>query len=175
MNGALGPYAIAAGLLALAGAAKALRPSDTATAVRGVGIRVPTWLVRVGGLAELVIGVLALSTGSAVVAALVAASYFVFAAFVTVALVRHLPIATCGCFGKADSPPSLVHVGVDVAAALAALTIAIDPGLAPVDLLDQDVLESVAYAVLVLIGVASAGLAVTLLPRVLAQVQGGTR
>ena len=180
MNGALGPYAIAAGLLALAGASKALRPSDTATAVRGVGIRVPTWLVRIGGLAELVIGVLALVTGSAVVAALVAASYVVFAVFVTVALVRHLPIATCGCFGKADSPPSLVHVGVDVAAALAAVTIAVDPGLAPIDLLDQDVLESVAYGVLVVIGIAAAGLAVTLLPRLLdltrsGQVQGGER
>ena len=175
MNGALGPYAIAGGLLALAGAAKALRPSDTATAVRGVGIRVPTWLVRIGGFTELVIGVLALVTGSAVVAALVAASFVVFAVFVTVALVRHLPIATCGCFGKADSPPSLVHVGVDAAAALAAITVAGDPGLAPIDLLDQDVLESVAYAVLVLVGIAAAGLAVTLLPRLLAQVQGGAR
>ncbi len=175
MNGALGPYAIAAGLLALAGASKALRPSDTATAVRGVGIRVPTWLIRIGGLVELVIGVLALVTGSAVVAVLVAASYAVFAVFVTVALVRHLPIATCGCFGKADSPPSLVHVGVDVAAALAAVTIAVDPGLAPIDLLDQDVLESVAYAVLVVIGIAAAALAVTLLPRLLVQVQGGER
>jgi Methylamine utilisation protein MauE len=175
VNAALGPYAIAAGLLALAGAMKALRPADTATALRGVGVRVPTSMVRAGGLAEVVVGSLALVIASVVVAVLVAISYVAFAVFVTVALVRHLPIASCGCLGKADSPPSVVHVGIDVAAALAALAIAVDPGLAPLDLLHQGVGDSVAYAVLVVIGIAAAGLAVTLLPRVLALVHQEVR
>ena len=175
MNAALGPYAIAAGLLALAGAMKAWRPADTATALHGGGVRAPTWVVRAGGFAEVVVGSLALVTASAVVAVVVAVSYLAFAVFVAVALVRHLPIASCGCLGKADSPPSLVHIGIDAAAALAALAIAVDPGLAPLDLLHQGVGDSVAYAVLVVIGIAAAGLAVTLLPRVLALVHQEVR
>ena len=26
------------------------------------------------------------------------------------ALVRHIPIGSCGCFGKIDTPPSVIHV-----------------------------------------------------------------
>ena len=48
-------------------------------------------------------------------AALVAVSYLAFAGFVIVALRSGAPISSCGCFGKVDTPPSVVHVVLDVA------------------------------------------------------------
>ena len=71
-------------------------------------------LVRAGGAAEVVIGVGALAVGGPVFAALVALSYLAFAGFVVVALRSGSPISSCGCFGKVDTPPSLVHVVIDL-------------------------------------------------------------
>jgi hypothetical protein len=167
VNAALGPFAIAAALLVVGGVLKALRPHDTAIAIEKLGVAVPQWLVRGGGAAEAVLGVLALSVASTIAAALVGASYALFFAFVAVALARRLPIASCGCFGRADSPPSLVHLGVNLGAVVAAVAVATDSGLAPLDLVQRDLLEGAAYAVLVVVGVAAAALAVTTLPRLL--------
>ena len=82
-----GPFAIAAVLLAVGGAAKAVRPRDTAQALTAVGIRFPRVLparvvVRIGGAVEAVIGVAALLVGGPVLCALVALSYLAFAGFV---------------------------------------------------------------------------------------------
>ena len=46
---------------------------------------------------------------------LVAVSYLAFAGFVVVALRSGKPISSCGCFGKVDTPPSPVHVVLDLA------------------------------------------------------------
>ncbi len=174
MNAALGPFAIAAGLLLVAGVLKAARPHDTAVAVEKMGLPLSDWVVRVGSAAEAALGVLALVVASRLVAALVAASYLLFLAFVVVALARRLPIASCGCFGRADSPPSLVHAGVNLAAVLAAAAVAVDPGRSPLELVGEASLESTAFALLVVVGVAAAGLAVTALPRVLALAREGS-
>jgi len=173
VNAALGPFAIAAGLLLVAGVLKAGRPHDTAVAVRKLGLPLPDWAVRVGAAAEAALGVLALVLASRVVASFVAASYLVFLTFVVIALVRALPIASCGCFGRADSPPSLVHVGVNVAAVLAVIVVAVDPGRSPLELVGGAPLEGAAYALLVVVGVAASGLALTTLPHVLALTRTG--
>jgi hypothetical protein len=165
MTIASGPFAIACVLLALGGAAKAVRPGDTARALDGVGVRVPAWGVRLGGAAEAVLGTVALVRADSVTAALVAASYLAFAVFVIVALVRDAPIATCGCFGRADSPPSLVHVGIDVVAAAAAIVVALDPGAGIADVVTDQPVAGVPYLLLVATGVLCAYLALTLLPR----------
>jgi len=125
MSGAwIGPYLVACGLLAVAGAAKALRPDATARALRAAGLRVPTTAVRAGGGVEAVLGAAAAGTGAPLLAALVAASYVAFAGFIVLALWRGTPISSCGCFGKADTPPSPLHVALDVAAAATAAIVA---------------------------------------------------
>jgi hypothetical protein len=172
VNAALGPYAIAAALLVVAGVAKAARPHETAVAIRGVGIPSSDWLVRLGGAVEVAVGLVALSARGRVPAALVLASFALFLAFVVVAFVRGLPIASCGCFGKADTPPDLLHAGVNAGAALAALALVVDPGLAPFDLLRGEGFDGVAFALLVLVGVAAALLVLTLLPRALVLARG---
>jgi hypothetical protein len=165
-----GPFMIAAILVAAGGALKALRPRDTGNALRAVGVGVPDWVVRVGGAAEAVIGVYAIVAGDRWSAFLVAASYLAFTLFVLVALRRGTPIASCGCFGKIDTPPSVVHVVVDLAFAVAALVVVVDPGVGIADVIADQPLAGVPFAVLVAIGTSFAFLALTALPRTLATV-----
>lgn len=123
----IGPYLAACLLLAVAGAAKAREPTDTARAVSAV-VPVPLAtarvLVRTGALAEAVVGVAALVRPSPVTAGLVALSYSCFAVFVVVVLARGGPLASCGCFGKPDTPATRVHVVVDLCLAGSALAVA---------------------------------------------------
>jgi hypothetical protein len=119
-----GPFLIAAVLLAGAGVAKAIDPTATVGALLGFGWRVPRGVVRVGGVLEAAVAVVAGVTGNPVAALLVAASYVAFTAFVVVALARHRPIGSCGCFGKVDTPPSVLHLVVNLGATVAAVGVA---------------------------------------------------
>lgn len=168
MSPAAGPFIIAAVLVALGGAAKAARPDDTSNALRGVGLPVGPTAVRLGGAIELLIGVYAIVAGDRLAALLVAVSYVAFAGFVTIALARHAPLATCGCFGKADSPPSVLHLVIDVGAVIAALAIVVDPGVGISEVLADQPLAGVPYLLLVVTGTALAYAALTSLPRALA-------
>jgi hypothetical protein len=163
-----GPFAMAAALLALGGAAKAVQPSDTAGALRTLGLPGSTLLVRAGGIVELVIGIGALVYGSRPFTALVAVSYAGFAAFVALALRRGAPISSCGCFGKADTPPSVTHIVVNGAAALAAIGVAIDPVGGITDVMADQPLLGIPFLLLMAVGVYLTFLALTLLPRTLA-------
>jgi hypothetical protein len=170
-----GPFTIAAALLAIGGALKAVRPRDTAQALTAVGARMPgvstRTLVRVGGAAEVVIGVGALATGDAVFAAMVAASYALFAGFVVVALRSNAPISSCGCFGKVDTPPSPVHVVVDAAFAVVAVAAAVVGDVALPDVVGDQPLLGIPFVLLVVIGLSLVYLAFTSLPKTMAAVR----
>ena len=118
------PALVLAGLVALAGAMKLIDPSMTVGAVRAVGLPSSPLLVRVGAAAELGLGVTALVAGGEVAWGLVALSYAVFAVFVAWALRRGTAIGTCGCFGRADTPPHPLHVAIDLALSVLALMVA---------------------------------------------------
>jgi hypothetical protein len=171
VNVVIGPFTIAAALLAIGGGFKAVSPNDTANALRGVGLPGSRLLVRAGGALEVAIGVFAIVSGGRVGAAFVAASFVGFAAFVAVALVRGVPISTCGCFGKADTPPSLVHVSFNVAAAAVAIALVVDPVGGIADTVSRQPLSGIPYVLLVATGVYLSFLALTLLPRTLALVR----
>jgi hypothetical protein len=171
-----GPFTIAAVLLAVGGALKAVRPRDTAQALTAVGLRFPAFfparaVVRAGGAVEAVIGAGALLTGGPLFAALVAVSYLVFAAFVVVALRSGAPISSCGCFGKVDTPPSVVHVVVDLVAAAVALGAAVVGDVALPDVLRDQPLLGIPFLLLVVIGCSLVFLAFTSLPKTLAVVR----
>lgn len=167
-----GPFAIFSALLAVGGALKAVDPGDTAHALGALGLPHTRLLVRAGGVAEVVVGVGALVVGGPVFAGLVAASYLAFTAFVVVALRRGAPISSCGCFGKVDTPPSSVHVVIDLAAAAIATVVAVagDPVALP-DVLRDQPLAGVPFVLLVLTGMYAAFLAFTALPKTLAAVR----
>jgi hypothetical protein len=100
---------VAALLLVGAGAAKASRPHGTARAAR-----VPAGVVRAGAIVELALGVATLATGLAPLCWAVSVSYLAFAVWVAAARRRGAPLWTCGCFGEVDTPPTMLHVLVDL-------------------------------------------------------------
>lgn len=114
------PYLAAVALLGAAGAAKLIRPADTARALRIARMPASRLTVRLGAAAELAICAAAIIDPGPTTAALVAASYLAFAVFVAHALRAGLPLATCGCFGRPDSRPNRAHVVLNLAAFAAA-------------------------------------------------------
>ena len=123
-----GPFVASAALLGAAGALKIGRPAPTARALGALGLPRSPVVVRVGAAVEVVVAAGAILAGSRPFAAAVALSYLAFAAFVLVALRRHVPLSSCGCFGGAtDTPPTYGHVAFDLAAAAVAVAVALHP------------------------------------------------
>jgi hypothetical protein len=172
---AAGPFAIAAVLLGLGGVLKAVRPVDTANALHAAGLPVTSPIVRAGGVVETAVGGFGVVTGGRVAATLVAVSYGAFAVFVVAALRRGTPLASCGCFGKADTPPTVLHVVVNASAAVAAVAVVAQPGVGLAAVLREQQLAGIPFLLLVACGVGFAYLALTSVPRVLALVPRGAR
>ncbi|MCU1673228.1 MAG: hypothetical protein JWN77_1341 [Frankiales bacterium] len=127
------PYLAAALLLVVAGVAKALDPLSLVRALRaaGLGVRAPVlarW-VRAFAALEALVGAVAVIAPGRVVALAVAASYAGFTAFVLRALRSGSPLASCGCFGSTDTPPTRTHAVVTGALSALSLVAAGDPGL----------------------------------------------
>ena len=135
----------AAGLLLVAGVAKALRPRATSTALRLQGLPAREPLVRVLGAAEVLVAVAALLEVSFAAAAL-AVTYTAFTVFVGAALLRGRPLASCGCFAEPDVPPTPVHVLVTAALAASAAVVAAGSGGGLRDLLGASPLMAVGAA-----------------------------
>ncbi len=111
---------IGAVLLVVAGIAKLWSPNETATAIASVGLFRSRLAVRALGAAEIAVGGAVLLSPSRPAHALLAGFYALFAAFVGLAKKREVPLRSCGCFGKLDTPPSTIHVVADLIVAAAA-------------------------------------------------------
>ena len=122
-----GPYAAAAILLAAGGALKARHPAPAVGALRALALPSWPWLVRVLGVVEIGVGTAALAVDSRLTAGAVAASYAAFAGFALLALRRGAMVATCGCFGRADTPPTASHVAINAGAAAVAAGVSVHP------------------------------------------------
>ena len=160
-----GPFLIAALLLAAAGAAKLVDPTNTVGALRRMGVPAPAPLVRFGGALETGLAVAAVVTGAPALAVLVAASYLLFTAFVLIALGRGLPIGSCGCFGKVDTPPSSLHVVVNLGAVVAALGVARGDSTGIGSALAGQPLAGIPFLLLVAVGGYAAYTALTVVPQ----------
>jgi hypothetical protein len=170
-----GPYVAAAALLVLSGVLKVRRPAPTSKALRSAGLAPLAPLARALGVAEIVVGVGALAVDTRVFPALVAAAYLVFAAFVALTLARKAPVADCGCFGATDSPPSAVHLTLDVAAALVAGAVAVGSGGDLARATDGQPLLALPFLALGAVCVGLAYGAMTVLPRALDVAAGRER
>ncbi|MGB7050438.1 MAG: MauE/DoxX family redox-associated membrane protein [Acidimicrobiales bacterium] len=123
----IGLYLVAAALLVAAGVAKAIRPGDMARALASAFHLAPDRLrlgVRVLAVAEAVLGVVALIWPEPVPAALVAASYLGFTAVLLMVRARGGALASCGCFGRPDTPVTMVHTIADLCLGAAAVAVA---------------------------------------------------
>lgn len=116
MDALTGPFAIAALVVAVGGAAKLLAPEPTADALAALGGPHSLLVPRAMGIAEVLLGGAAVAYGGRILAGLVAAAFVAFAGFVVLAR-RHGGVASCGCFGRVSTPPSLLHVIVNLVCA----------------------------------------------------------
>jgi len=163
LGGLLG---VVAGILAVGGLAKLRAPDATVPMLQALGLPGSSALARLLGLVEIAVGVVAFLVGGWLAATAVAVLFAVF----TVAMLRLRAsgdAVSCGCFGRASAPPTLVHVvGDALAAAVAVAAAAVDaPGFLEVrpDLPAAGVPQLLLTALAVWLGVA----ALTVLPEAL--------
>ena len=116
-------HASAAVLLVVAGATKLSRPAAGPASL--LGFRTRSGVVRLIGALEAAAGVAAVVAGGAA-AWVVGLLYAAFALVVLRAVVAGAD--SCGCFGRLDAPPSLIHVAGNLA--LAAVSFAAAAGAA---------------------------------------------
>ena len=147
------------------GGAKILAPVQARRAIRAVGLEVPLWSVRALGLAEVGLAAVAGLKGGVVLPIAVGMAYLAFAGFV-VMMLRSGAGTSCGCFGSASTPPSALHVVVNVVSAAAAFGAAGTDEL--VTTLDRQAGAGLPLVALVLVGAYVMYLLLTALPTVLA-------
>ena len=128
MSGLLAaPFVASAALLVAAGVPKVADPLPLVRAVRAAGLPLGPAAVRALAAAEVVVGLWAIAVPSRVPALPVGAAYLVFTVFVAHTLRRGGFLTSCGCFGKADTPPTRSHLAVTGAAAVAAAAVVAVP------------------------------------------------
>jgi hypothetical protein len=135
------------------GALKLVDPSGTVGALRALGLPSSPDLVRLLAGIELALGATALAVSGIVVATLVALSYAAFVGVTVLALVRKVPIDSCGCLGRLETPPSWRHLVVLGAALLGSIGVMLDGRPALFERVSDDGAAGVALLVLVVVGV----------------------
>jgi len=110
------PFLVAAALLTLGGVVKAVRPEPAVRALHDAGLPSGRWTVRLMSVAEIGVGAGSLIAPGLILDASLAAMYLLFAAFL-LRLMRAGPsVGSCGCVGSRATPPSVVHVALDLVA-----------------------------------------------------------
>jgi len=133
-------------LLIVTGAAKIVRPHDVTRALVDLGLpRVPAAGLLIG-LLEVIVGMAALLYVNALVVQ--GLLYSVFAGWVIFALRADVPIASCGCLGRDDTPPTVAHIVINVLAALLSFGAALGGGLVV-----DSTLQSFGQVVVIAVGV----------------------
>lgn len=125
MIGAQAVAVVGAVLLVAAGIFKIVRPQETVPALTAVGLPARRPLIRGLGLAEVVLGSAVVAAPSPVSLGLLAAAYVGFVAFSAAALRSGASLRSCGCFGKVDTPPSPLHIGINAVIAVAGVAAAL--------------------------------------------------
>lgn len=151
----------------VSGAFKVVQPSGVAGAVQTLGMKVPRLIGRLIGSVEIAIGAAGLSAPGPVPAIAVGIAYLAFALVVVVLMRRGE--TSCGCFGQIESPPSGLHVAIDLGAAAAALghAAAVSPSI--VEYSRTLGWEAIPFVGLIAIGVLCTVAILTVLPAVVAQ------
>lgn len=126
-----GPVLVAAVLLAMAAPGKWRRPDDTVRGLRAVGLPAGRAAVRVLAVTELALAVCVVLAPRRPVLALLALAYLGFGGFVLLALRSGTALASCGCFGRPDTPPTRVHLGVVLSASAVAAAAAATGSASP--------------------------------------------
>ena len=149
-----GLVAIVAVVLAVSGVLKVVDPQPTVDRLVALGGPGGRMAVLGLGLAEVTAGVVVLSLGGRVATAVVAGLYVAFAALTAVAMRRAPAGVSCGCFGRLSTPPSGLHVAVNLVSGAVAATAAVLDAPPLGDVLADQPLAGIPMLALVLLGAA---------------------
>jgi uncharacterized membrane protein YphA (DoxX/SURF4 family) len=144
-------FFIAAALLVISGGSKLIDPAPTRGALAAADLPSGAWTAPVVGVIEIAAGIAGTVFGGPASMA-VGIVYLGFAGFVALALLRRLPIQSCGCFGRPDTPPTWGHLVFNVISAAGAFALAVT-GRIPLDTLTDQPLAAVPYLGFVALGV----------------------
>ena len=164
-------HASAAVLLVVAGATKLSRPAAVPASL--LGFRTRSGVVRLIGALEAAAGVAALLAGGAA-AWVVGLLYAAFALIVLRAVIAGAD--SCGCFGRLDAPPSLIHVAGNLALAavsFAAAGAASPPFAALVQSVEESAAAGVGLAAAIVLVAGLVLVSFTALPEALAARSAG--
>jgi len=125
---------------------------------------------RILGVLEMALAVGAVVSGAALLWSGVALAYASFTVFILWALNGNQNVASCGCFGHEDTPPTPGHAAFNAAAAAIAGLAAASP--VRVDELGLSTSEALLSAGLIGAGIALSIACLTSLPRTLALAHG---
>jgi hypothetical protein len=159
-----GWFFITAALLVLSGGAKIRDPEPTRGALRISGLPSARSLVYGVAAAEISVGTAVIAFGSPLVALAVGALYLGFAAFVAQALWRRLPLQSCGCFGRSDTPPGWLHLTVNLVTVGVAIGVAASGGSNLLSTLAAQPAAGLPYVGFVAVGAFLAALVLSELP-----------
>lgn len=123
--------AIALGLLAASGLAKLVDPEPTTGAMRSAQLPASSLITYALGSLEVLFAVASLAVGGLAVVGS-AILYGAFTVFTFAATRKRIPVQSCGCFGREDTPPSIIHVVFNLAATIALFGLA-PLGVEPID------------------------------------------
>ncbi len=157
-------HAAAALLLLLAGMAKIVRPAPTVELLVSLGVPANRPMATTIGVAETGLGVAALVFGGSFTAIATGALYIGFTAVVVRALA--VGAESCGCFGRADAPPSWLHVVGNTG--FAAVSLVAAAGDTPLEVMDDQPAAGLGFVVGVGVIAGLALVAFTALPEALA-------
>jgi hypothetical protein len=119
------PVLVGCLLLVLAGALKLRHPDYAVGALRSVGASATPATVRALGAGEIALGAATALVGNAVLLGVLAATYAAFTAFVARALATGGAVASCGCVGRPDTPPTVAHLVVTASLGVTAAVAAV--------------------------------------------------
>lgn len=110
------PAAVFSLLLVVTGLAKLRRPEETGRALAAFGLPSQRLTGSVVGFVETTLGTAALLIGGATLFMAQGLLYLGFVIWVMAALRHDVPLASCGCLGRPDTPPYWGHVVLDLLA-----------------------------------------------------------
>lgn len=165
MDGLVGPLFIAAALLVLAGVPKIAEPGDTTRAIRSVGLPAADPAVRLLAVVEVAIGIAVIAFGGPAAAAMLGLLYAAFAGFILLAMRRGGAVASCGCFGKDDTPPTYGHLLLNLSAAAVGIVAAFGGVGGLLDVLPDQPAAGIPFIGFVGLGAWFGYLVLTALPR----------
>lgn len=118
-------------LLGASGVAKLFDPDPTAGAMRAAHLPAGRSIVRLLALLEIASALAGLAFGGYWVSGALVL-YLGFTLFTAAAVRGRIPVQSCGCFGREDTPPSVAHVLYNALAVVAlAVVLVTDQGTVP--------------------------------------------